>query len=120
MAWYEEPPYFTSFDATSIRLLNNNLLMVLGGPEGGSLATLVDVTEQILDTLNVTNNLVSIKEFAYTASDNTAFTKYNAWITANPDWHILNEIQYPNPDITEGINGTPIIMIRYTGEKTSD
>lgn len=79
---------------------------------------------QILcDAANEQNNKVSIVEFAYStgAPPSTAFDKYTAWITANTDFIILNEISYPNPSTVDGIAGTPIIMVRYKGQKlTSD
>jgi len=103
-----------NIQAYALYLLQN----ALTGESGFS--TLVSVSEEILNTITKTNNLVSVIEFAYTDGSDTAFTKYNAWITANPDWHIISEITYPNPDLDETLNGTPVIMVRYSGEKISE
>lgn len=95
-----------------------------GGGDDNVLLSISNAVEQILNTINVTNNLVSVVEFAYDEVDpgnpSTAFAKYNQWLTDNPDWHVINEITYPNPSTDETINGTPVIMVRFTGQKSSE
>lgn len=94
---------------------NSDLEQIYDALQGGNLP---DYLYQILNALMPTNNLVSIKVFtadnAYTGDPGNpgVFELYDAWITANPDWIILNETL-----LTSNTDGTQYLLIRYRGEK---